>query len=798
MLADIRYAIRGFYRSPGFAFAAVLSLALGIGANTAIFSLVNAILLRTLPVREADRLVIFTLKTSTPARFGGSNISQAIYGQIRDKNTALEAFAAITGSYVALSDGEGSERVDGSAVSVNFFQTLGLNATIGRVPTPEDGDQVCVISYPLWLRRFQGDTSVIGRKILIDGKPLTVMGVTPQKFLSIYQGYQTDVSYPLALAGPRAGVQTFGRLKPGVSLTQAQAGLDALYHQIQTRPADAAKLADTRVVLQQGSHGFSQLRSQYGTPLVMLMAIVGLVLLIACANIANLLMARTSRRAKEIAVRLALGAGRGRLVRQIVVETMVLTTFGAALGMVLAYWTDRALAVLAPPQPGGSALIVDVSPEWRVFLFTLGVAIAVSLLSASGPAIRSTRPDLAPALKGEVGVRAPGRLSPTNALVVTQVAVSLVLLIGAGLFLRSLHNLRLIDPGFNPEHLIVLTIDAQRSGYPPAKRQRLFDEIVERARALPGMVSISPGVISPLSGDFMMGGIRVAGYVPQPNESNEIAFTFVGPDYIKTLGTPLVAGRVFTDQDDAANKFAIVNEKTAAHYWPSENPIGKHVKIGIGGVDGDCEIVGVVKNEKTDSLREAPLGIVYLPFRLSFLPFMALHVRTAGSAAPAISALMREVRSLDRNVLVRDATTMAAQIDRSIALDRLMASLTALFGLLAVVLAAVGLYGVMAFTVAARTREIGIRMALGADRARVLGQVLRESAVLTMMGITLGLLGALWASRAVGSFLYGLSATDPWTYAVLAIVLGGIALSAAWIPARRAADVDPMVALRYE
>jgi predicted permease len=656
MLADIRYAIRGFYRSPGFAFAAVLSLALGIGANTAIFSLVNAILLRTLPVREADRLVIFTLKTPTPARFGGSNISQAIYGQIRDKNTALEAFAAITGSYVALSDGEGSERVDGSAVSVNFFQTLGLNATIGRVPTPEDGDQVCVISYPLWLRRFHGDTSVIGRKILIDGKPLTVMGVTPQKFLSIYQGYQTDVSYPLALAGPRAGVQTFGRLKSGVSLTQAQAGLDALYHQIQTRPADAAKLADTRVVLQQGSHGFSQLRSQYGTPLVMLMAIVGLVLLIACANIANLLMARTSRRAKEIAVRLALGAGRGRLVRQIVVETMVLTTFGAALGMVLAYWTDRALAVLAPPQPGGSALIVDVSPEWRVFLFTLGVAIAVSLLSASGPAIRSTRPDLAPALKGEVGVRAPGRLSPTNALVVTQVAVSLVLLIGAGLFLRSLHNLRLIDPGFNPEHLIVLTIDAQRSGYPPAKRQRLFDEIVERARALPGMVSISPGVISPLSGDFMMGGIRVAGYVPQPNESNEIAFTFVGPDYFKTLGTPLVAGRVFTDQDDAANKFAIVNEKTAAHYWPSENPIGKHVKIGIGGVDGDCEIVGVVKNEKTDSLREAPLGIVYLPFRLSFLPFMALHVRTAGSAAPAISALMREVRSLDRNVLVRDAT----------------------------------------------------------------------------------------------------------------------------------------------
>ena len=796
MLADIRYAVRGFYRSPGFAIVAVLSLALGIGANTAIFSLINAILLRTLPVRDADRLVVFTLKT--PGPFDGNNISQAIYGQIRDKNSSLEGFAAITGSFVALSDGEGLERVDGSAVSVNFFQTLGLNAMIGRVPTAEDGDQVCVISYPLWLRRFHGDTSVIGRKILIEGKPLTVIGVTPRKFLSIKQGFQTDVSYPLAMAGSRLGVQTFGRLKSGVSLAQAQAELDALYHQIQTRPADAAKLADTRVVLQQGSHGFSNLRREYGTPLMMLMAIVGLVLLIACANIANLLMARTSGRAKEIAVRLALGAGRGRLVRQMVVETMVLTTFGAAVGMVLAYWTDRALAALAPPWPGGSALIVDVNPEWRVFLFTLGVSIAVSLLSASGPAIQSTRPDLAPALKGEAGVRAPGRLSLTNALVVTQVAVSLVLLIGAGLFLRSLHNLRLIDPGFNPEHLIVLTIDAQRSGYPPAKRQRVFEDIVERARGLPGVISSSPGVISPLSGGFMIGGIRVPGYILQASESDEIAFTFVGADYFKTLGTPLVAGRVFTDQDDAANKVAIVNEKTAAHYWPSESAIGKHVKIGIGSVDGDCEIVGVVKDEKTGSLRENPQTIVYLPFRLSFVPFMALHVRAAGSTGPAISALMRDVRLLDRNVLVRDVTTMAAQVDRSIALDRLMASLTGVFGLLAVVLAAVGLYGVMAFTVAARTREIGIRMALGADRARVLGQVLRESAVLTIMGIALGVPAALWASRAVGSFLYGLSATDPWTYGVLAIVLVGIALSAAWIPARLAADVDPMVALRYE
>jgi predicted permease len=589
-------------------------------------------------------------------------------------------------------------------------------------------------------------------------------------------------------------LQTFGRLKPGVGVAQAQASLDVLYHQL-APPPRTGKLSDLKVELQPGGQGFSRLRRQYGRSLLMLMVVAGLVLLIACANITNLLMARASGRAKEIAVRLTLGAGRARLVRQLLTESTLLTIIGAALGIALAYWVDHALLALAPQQFGGGASIVDVNPDWRVLLFTLGVAILVSALSGIAPAIQSTPRSLGPALKGEVGVRSPGRVSYTNALVVVQIAVSLVLLIGAGLFLRSLRNLKSVDPGLNPERLVVLTIDSGGAGYSRVASQKLFESLVERARNLPGVVAASPGLISPLSGGFALVPIHVPGYQPKPDEDDRIDANWIGTDYFKVLGTPLVAGRVFTEQDGVSNKVAIVNEKTARHFWPHENPIGKHF---TSGRNEDWEIVGVVKDVKSESLREDPQPTVYLPFRQNRRPHITLHVRVAGPTTPVIAALMREIHALDPNLPAVDVTTMAAQLNRTIALDRLMAALTALFGLLAVVLAAVGLYGVMAFAVSARTREIGIRMALGAGQARVLTQVMRESAALTSIGIALGVPGALWASRGIGSFLYGLSATDPWTYVALAVVLAIIALGAAWIPARRAAQMDPMVALRYE
>jgi predicted permease len=802
MLADLRYALRGLGRSPAFASVAVLSLALGIGANTAIFSLVNAILLRTLPVRDPSRLVIFTL--SSPDRFAGSAISPALYQEIAAQNSVLEGFGAVAGAPITVAGGS-AERVNGLLVSGNFFEILGVSAVIGRVLTPEDdripdSPAVCVLSYGLWQRTFAGDRNVIGRKVQMNGQPFTILGVTRKEFTGLNQGLQTDVYAPRMAVGMSQYVnflETFGRLKPTVSIAQAQASLDVLYHQLETRQPRGVKLSDIKIVLQPGSQGFSRLRAQYEQPLLILMVVVALVLLIACANVTNLLMARASGRAKEIAVRLALGARRSQLVQQLLVESMLVTICGAALGMVLAHWVDRALVALAPQRIGDGALMVDVNPDWRVFLFTFGIALVVSLLSGIGPAILSTHPDVAPALKGEAGMRIARRFSFTNALVVAQVALSLVLLIGAGLFLRSLHNLKSVDPGFDPGQLVVLTIEPGINGYSQAQSQSFFEGLMERARHLPGVLASSPGVISPLSGDFSITGISVAGYQPQPNERPIISTNWVGPQYFKTLSTPLVAGRVFTEQDSGVNKVAIVNEKAAKHFWPHESPIGKHAFIG-GRDRNEYEIVGVVKDVKSESLREEARATVYLSFRQNPRPRIALHVRVVGKTAPVISALIRESHALDPNMPVFNATTMEAQLDRTIGLDRLMAALTALFGFVAVMLAAIGLYGVMAFAVSARTREIGIRMALGAGQARVLRQVMRKSAVLTIVGIALGVPGALWASRGVGSFLYGLSATDPWTYAVLAFVLAGVALSAAWIPARRAAQVDPLAALRYE
>jgi len=602
-------------------------------------------------------------------------------------------------------------------------------------------------------------------------------------------------------------VQPFGRLKRGVSVIQAQESIDALYHQLQTPARNAGKLSGVRVVLQSGSRGISSLRNQYQRPLIILIAVVGLVLLIACANVTNLLMARASGRAREMAMRLALGASRMQLARLLLVESMLLAIGGATLGMPLAYAVDHALIVLAPQQMRASGLLValnrDVNPDWRVLFFTLSVALMVGVASGILPVIRSTR-----AGTGSAGasMRPPRRFSFANAMAVVQVAISLVLLIAAGLFLRTLHNLRSVDLGFNPERMVMLTIEPIWSGYSLATSQSFMDRLEQRARNLPGVVAISPAVVGPLAGEHVATAIDVPGYAPQPNEHWGIPdryapwmipVNYVGSEYFRTLGTPLIAGRVFDDRDGQTNKVAIVNQKTAAHYWPGQSPIGKHVLMG-GREAVDCEIVGVVKDVKSESLRQDAPPMIYMPFRQVPGQHIRFHVRVTGDTAPLRAALIRIVHELDPTIAPYNVTTMESELDRTISLDRLMATLTAMFGLLAVVLAAVGLSAVTAFAVATRTREIGIRMALGASRARVLRQVIAESAVLTMIGIGAGVPVAMWISRGAASLLYGVKPADPWTYAVLAIVLAGIALSASWIPARRAARVDPVVALRYE
>ncbi len=788
-------------KSPGFTITVVALLALGIGANTAVFSLINAVLMRTLPVPEPNRLVLFVVDDSN----GSSHymIPQTIYRQIRERNSVLEGFAAATFPPITLSSGGIAERVNGMLVSGSFFETLGVDAVLGRVLTPDDdrlpvSSAVCVISYGLWQRRFGGDPGVIGRRIQVNTHSFTVIGVTPKEFLGLSEDSRLEISIPLRAAGMSDyfsyPVRTFGRLKQGISSSQAQASLDALYREV-VLESPSSKLSEFKVGLRSGSQGFSGLRRQYEKPLLILLGMVGLVMLIVCANVTNLLLVRIFDRTKEIAIRLAVGASRMRLAGQILAENTILTICGAALGIALAYWTDNALLALAPRQVGGDELLLDVRPDRRVLLFTLVVSMLVSICCGIAPALQAAGLRLGSALKGTTSLRLPRRLPLDKLLVVAQVALSLVLLIGAGLFLRSLHNLKSVDLGLNPEELLLLTLDPGTSGYTATASNHLAERLIERARSLPGVVAASAGFISPLSGGFALTRVSVPGY--QPNEAESFAVNWIGPDFFEVLGTPVMLGRAFNQQDGLTNRVAIVNEKAARILWPDASPIGAQAKIGWNEGE-DHEIVGVVKDAKSASIRKDAEATVFLPFSHNTRPHFVLHVRVAGRNESMISALLREVHAVSPDVAAFDVTTMAAQLGRTKMVDRLMAFLTSLFGLLSMVVAAVGLYAVIAFTVVARRREIGIRVAVGADSSQVLGKVLAEGGVLIAIGLALGLASALWASRFAGSLLYGLSATDPVTYMVLAVVLAGIALGATWMPARQAARLDPVAALRNE
>ena len=655
---------RSLRKNPAFTITVITLLALGIGANTAIFSLIKAVLLQKLPVREPDRLALFNLKP--PSRPPYYMIPQAMYRQIRDSNSVFDGFAAVTFPGITLGDNQ-AEPVNGFMVSGNFFETLGVNAILGRLfQLEDDRADVCVIGYRLWQRRYGSDPAIIGRTIHVNGYPFTVIGVTPKQFFGLSEYSELEISVPLAAPGMSGftvyPVQTFGRLKPVVTIGQAQASLDALYRRISK--------SDVSVLLRPGKQGLSTLRSQYERPLLLWMAMAGLVLLIACANVANLLMARASERAKDIAIRLALGAGRARLIRQLLAESTLLVFIGAVVGIALAWWADHALLALAPRPAAGGPLMLSVSPDWRVFLFTLAVAIPVSLLCGMAPAIRLTGLAPGPVIKGTAGMPAPGRISFTNALVVAQVALSLVLAIGAGLFVRSLENLRSVDAGLNPNGLVVLTINSGSAGYRMVQSRRFFDEIVERARRTPGVVAASPGFVSPLSGGYAVTRVSVPGYQPSRDEPDSFNENWIGSDYFKVLGTPLLEGRTLSDQDGATNDVAMVNEKTAKHFWPHESAIGKHAIIGEKDDKTDpakdYEIVGVVKDVKNESLRDDARPAVYLPFSQNHRPYMTLHVRAAGATAPVMSALIHEIHAINPNLPAFNVTTTAAQLDREL------------------------------------------------------------------------------------------------------------------------------------
>jgi len=828
---DLRLAVRAFAKAPAFCVVVVATLALGIGANTAIFSLMDQVLFRLLPVDRPDRLVVL----DAPGPYSGMTsthsgtltpLSHPMFEGIRDDRTVFAGALAHYTVPVHLTVGQQTERVAGDLVSGTFFEVLGLRAAAGRLLTADDdrvpgGHPVVVLGHGFWSRRFARDPKVVGLTVLVNRHPMTVVGVAPSGFHGVEVGESRDLYVPLMMqravlpTWPR-GIQEWrarfltvvARLKDGVSLEEARAGADVLYRQLLREDAQHLEtkserfrtaFLEKRLALLPGARGTSGLRDQSETPLLVLMGMVGLVLLIACLNVANLLLARASSRQREIAVRLALGASRRRLVRQLLVESVVLSLAGGVFGLVVAAWTGDALLGALPDEQARYAFSGE--PDLRVGLFAFALSLVTGVLFGLAPALQATRPALAPTLKSEsgpvVGGTAPFRFR--KGLVVAQVALSLLLLVGAGLFTRSLVNLRALDPGFAPERLLAFSVDPSLSGYPLPRRLALLRQIQEEVAAEPGVRSVSLAGVALMTNNNSSSTVKVEGYEAKEEENMNPNFNGVGPGFFATLGIPLLAGRDFTEADGPdAPKVAVVNETFARYFFRGEDPIGRRFSLGRRE-DEPITIVGLVRDGRAASLREEPLRFVYEPYpQERDVGEMTFYVRSALDPLALAPRLRAVVRRADATLPVNDLKTMGAQIRESLLVERMVAGLSAAFGLLATLLAAVGLYGVMSYAVSLRTREIGIRVALGAERRTVLLMVLREVAVLALLGVAIGLPSGYGLGRLVESQLFGLSARDPLTFTAATATLLLSALLAGYLPAARATRVDPMVALRYE
>jgi predicted permease len=823
LLQDLRYGLRMLRRSPGFTAAAVLSLALGIGANTAIFSLIDALLLEELPVKNPQQLV-----TISSVSAGGRDrmFSYTAYKDFRDQT---ESFAGALASssvqkvnIVMSGPGEAqAELVERRLVSGNYFSVLGVDAIVGRTFTADEdrvpGEQpLAVISYGYWQRRFGGDPSVVGKTFTAQDTLFTIIGVAPPEFFGESVGESPDLWMPLTMA-PRAPswlwkghsvtwLQIMGRLKPGVTVEQAQASAALVFERIQAQtvsgmenPRWRQQILEQRIELAPGSTGFSELRERFAQPLKILMAVVGVVLLIACANVSSMMLARSTARQREMAVRLALGASRMRLVRQFITESVLMSLIGGGLGLLFAYWGAGILIALVSRGPTSPPL--DTDPNLRVFVFTLTVSLLAGITFGLVPALRATQGELAPALKEDARTVTAGRSKQRlgKALVGAQVALSLLLLIGAGLFVRSLQKLKSLDPGFNRENVLLLRIDARATGYKDVRLTNLYTQLLERVAAVQGVRSASLSFMGLFGGGSWGNKISVQGYTPTPNETLHTFANAVGPTYFETMGMSLRLGRAFTPHDNEnAPKVAVVNESMARRYFGSENAIGR--RFGLGGPEnsGKIEIVGVVRDAKYTSLREAPRAMTYVPFLQYPAPLTGLEVRTAGIPSALAGSIRQAIQAVDKNLPVLEVTTLADQVDSSLIQERLFAKLSSAFSLLALALSCVGLYGLMAYSVTRRTGEIGLRMALGAERRDVLWLILREVLVLVLIGVAMGIPAALAGTQLISSFLFGLTPSDPGTIAVAALLMVAVAALAGYLPARRASRVDPMVALRHE
>ncbi len=808
----------------------MLSLALGIGANTAIFTLVDQVLLRLLPVKNPEQLVLLRGRGN---HYGSNNgrykLSFPMYEDFRDHNEVFSGMFCRWDTAFSISADGKTERVYGEAVSGTFFPVLGVGAALGRVLTPDDdrtpgGHPVAVISYRYWLARFGSDPGVIGKKIMINGYPFTIIGVSQAGFEGLDPTVSPSVRVPVMMKAQldpqgfynlkdRRGrwVNVFGRMKPGVTMAQAKAALQPFFHQMlemevqqkefaRAAPETKERFLKMYVDLIPASKGDSPLRDQFSNPLLVLTAIVATVLLIACANVANLLIARATARQKEIAVRLALGASRGRIVSQLLVESVLLALMGGALGLVFAVVIDRALIAFVPRS--SASIAITTAPDWRILAFSFAISILTGVVFGLVPALQATRPHVAGTLKDQVGSIAGGTsVMVRKALVAAQVTMSLLLLIGAGLFIRSLQNLKDLDPGFKTTNLIGFAVDPPLNGYKPDRTFDFYRQLRENIDSLPGVDSAGLAIMPVLTGNEWDSSMAVEGFAHKPSETPDPHMNFVSPEYFKTMQIPILLGRDFRMTDGkTAPKVAIVNERFARKYFADGNPIGRH--IGMGGDPGtklDIEIIGMVRDAKYESMRdEVPLE-VYRPYhQMEFALGMHAYVRTARDPEQIFPGIRRVVAQLDPELPVFEMKTIEKQMDESLVTERLVATLSTGFGFLATLLAAVGLYGVMAYMVAQRTREIGVRMALGAASGDVVWLVMKEVFLLAGIGIAVGLPAAYGLTRFVKSQLYGIQPNDTMTIALSVFGIALVALASGYMPARRATMVDPMRALRWE
>jgi len=830
---DVRYALRQLRQKPGFAVVAIITLALGIGANTAIYSLLDQAILRRLPVHEPERLVMLRYSganTGHVSSYGGDDknyFSYPMYRDIRDRNSVFAGVLATDAVQVGVQWRNQPELVSGELVSGNYFEVLGVKPAKGRLFVPSDdvaqnANPVAVLSNGYWKRTFASDPGVVGQTILINAHPFQIVGVSAPGFHSVVTGQAPDIFTPMMMKPQvtpdwndldnrrSAWLNIIARLKPELSVKQAEAGLNPLWYSARSEELKEIKdssasfrekfLNKSRVLLVDASRGFSPLRNSIEGPLLILMGMVGLVALMACANVASLLLVRAASRAREMSVRCALGAERTRIVQQLLVEGLLLGLVGGAMGVTLAPQITG-LLMREMLNPGTTDLPFSSSLDLRILAFNFALAVAVSLLFSLAPALQVWRADMVSALKQQM-VTGGGPLRFRRVSVALQIGLSLLLLVGAGLFLRTLDNLKAADLGFVPERLITFQIDPDLAGYPKEQTLPLYGRVIDRLQVIPGVISVGATSSGDMKDNDNTSNITVAGYAQKPEEDMDVQRTRVSVAYLATLQVPVLAGRGMLDQDNVpGGKNVVVNETFARYFYGDpRNAVGKAFGWGGGNATKtDQIIVGVARDSKHNSIRTAPSRTVFEPYlHDNRFNSMTYYVRTSQKPEAVESGIRQAMQELNSKLTLGEFRTMEEQIDQKLSIDRIIAQLAGGFALLALFMAAVGLYGVLAYSTAQRTREIGVRIALGSTRAAVLKLVLSEVLWLAGAGIAVSLPVTLLLTRTLKTQLYGVSPNDPVTIAAVGFLLALVALFSASLPARRAAKVDPMVALRYE